>query len=115
MTTFVTVATIPAESMAEVEFTETVELMVTEPIPTSASIVAALSPVHEDVDVVMDASPEPIVQKTTPIPDQVMALPQTSSGANLPLQPRALSTTVCATELGLLHALTRRIGEASEE
>ncbi|KAL1727275.1 hypothetical protein EV714DRAFT_286592 [Schizophyllum commune] len=92
--TFVTVATIPAESMAEVELTETVELMVTEPISTSASIVAALPPVLEDVDVVMDTSPEPIVQKITRIPDQIMALPQTSSGVNLPLQPQALATTV---------------------
>lgn len=101
--------------MAEVELTETVELMVTEPISTSASIVAALPPVLEDVDVVMDTSPEPIVQKVTQIPDQIMALPQTSSGVNLPLQPQALATTVCATELGLLYALTLRIGEASEE
>ncbi|KAL1705400.1 hypothetical protein EV121DRAFT_290529 [Schizophyllum commune] len=91
--TFVTVATIPAESMAEVELTETVELMVTEPVSTSASIVAALPPVLEDVDVVMDTSPEPIVQKITQIPDQIMALPQTSSGVNLPLQPQALATT----------------------
>ncbi|KAL1724470.1 hypothetical protein EV715DRAFT_268990 [Schizophyllum commune] len=94
VTTFVTVATIPAESMAEVEFTETVELMVTEPISTSASIVAALPPLLEDVDVVMDTSPEPIVQKNTQIPNQIMALPQTSSGVNLPLQPQALATIV---------------------
>ena len=70
---------------------------------------------YEDVDVVMDASPELIVQKITQIPDQIMALPQTSSGVNLPLQPQALATTVCATELGLLYALTLRIGETSEE
>ena len=87
--------------MAEVEFTETVELMVTEPIPTSASNIAALPLVLEDVDVVMDASPEPIVQKATQISDQTMALPEslpkTSTGVNLPLQPQALPTTVCAT------------------
>ncbi|KAL1696914.1 hypothetical protein GGG16DRAFT_107685 [Schizophyllum commune] len=94
VTTLATDATIPAESMAEVQLTETVELMVTEPISTSASIVAALPPVLEDVDVVMDTSPEPIAQKITQIPDQIMALPQTSYGVNLPLQPQALATTV---------------------
>ncbi|KAL1753158.1 hypothetical protein FB107DRAFT_292605 [Schizophyllum commune] len=94
VSTFVTDATIPTESMAEVELTETIELMVTEPISTYASIVAALPPVLEDVDVVMDTSPEPIVQKITQIPDQIMALPQTSSRVNLPLQPQALATTV---------------------
>ncbi|KAI5886037.1 uncharacterized protein SCHCODRAFT_02519083 [Schizophyllum commune H4-8] len=98
-----TFAPIPAESMTEVEVTETVELMVTEPITTTAPNIAALPQVLADVDVVMVASLNPIVQQATQTPDQDMALIQSPlkfSSINLPLQPHALTTTMKPSKSG---------------